>query len=173
MIGELKNVAPRLNLTACREELRITGHQCETSFDRFERTFRIAQMRPQFRRFQPSPWICRFFSQGTLRTLMRLFNFPQMKPYCTKTIKEDAAAGSRSFSSPKNGESADAVFILVQIKAGMRAHQCTLEILISRFAREAPFHDASIYDGIDFSQNSPRPNFIARVEGSQFGSIFI
>jgi hypothetical protein len=55
----------------------------------------------------------------------------------------------------------------------MRAHQCTLEILISRFAREAPFHDASIYDGTDFSQNSPRPNFIARVEGSQFGSIFI
>jgi len=117
--------------------------------------------------------LVRASSQGTLRTLMRLFNFPQMKPHCTKTIKEDSAAGSRSFRSPKNAESADAVFILVQIKAGMRAHQCTLEILISRFAREAPFHDASIYDGIDFSQNSPRPNFIARVEGSQFGSIFI
>ena len=55
----------------------------------------------------------------------------------------------------------------------MRAHQCTLEILISRFAREAPFPDASIYDGIDFSQNSPRPNFIARFKGCQFGSIFI
>ena len=59
---------------------------------------------------------------------------------------------------------------LRQACARINAH---LEILISRFAREAPFPDASIYNGIDFSQNSPRPNFIARVEGSQFGSIFI